>query len=319
MTTKRWIFIALMLLLLVGCSDDSVEGTPIAPRVPEEDVEPSPTPLPTGLFIRADGVLQAARPVLLLGFESGGKLHKVHVQAGDPVREGDVLAELEEAEPIDSYQAAVTSAELTVLVAQQSLDDLYTNAALNEAEARQAISSAQQVLDDLAVDIPIQQSEALQAIADAQEAVKEAEFHLNSLDVAATETSIIAAQSDVTLAAEALERAETAYAPYRDKPDNNLNKAYYGGAWADAQQAYDAAVRRLNALLGSASDLVRAQKEAELAVAQARLAQAQATYDALSDGIPPADLALAEARLVAAQAAYDALKEGIDPDQSSDR
>jgi multidrug resistance efflux pump len=168
-------------------------------------------------------------------------------------------------------------------------------------------------LDALAVDIPIQQSEALQAIADAQEAVRRAEYRLNSLDAPATEASVTAAQSDVTLAAQALERAEKAYEPYRSKPQGNLNKAYYGAAWADAQQAYDAAVRRLNALTGSASDLVRAQKEADLAVAQAQLAQAQATYDALSSGIPPADLAVAEAQLAHAQAAYDFLEKGIDP------
>jgi hypothetical protein len=44
-----------------------------------------------------------------------------------------------------------------------------------------------------------------------------------------------------------------------------------------------------------------AQKEAELAVVQAQLAQAQAIYDALANGIPLADLALAEAQSAAAQ------------------
>jgi len=202
-----------------------------------------------------------------------------------------------------------------VLVAQQSLDHLYTNAALRQAEALQAIASAQQALNVLAVDIPIQQSEALQAIADAQEAVRSAEYQLNSLSAPASEAAITAAQSDVTLAAERLERAEKAYEPYRNKPDSNLNKAYFGAAWADAKSVYDAAVRRLNALTGSASDLTVAQKEAELAVAQAQLAQAQATYAALADGIPPADLAVAEAQLSIAQAAYDTLEEGIDPDE----
>jgi HlyD family secretion protein len=167
----------------------------------------------------------------------------------------------------------------------------------------------------LAVDTPIQQSEALRAIADAREAVRSAEYQLNSLDAQASEAAVTAVQSDVTLAAERLEQAEKAYKPYRDKPDGNLNKAYFGAAWADAKSVYDAAVRRLNALTGGASDLSVAQKEAELAVAQAQLAQAQATYDALAAGIPPADLALAEAQLIAAQAAYNALQDGVDPDE----
>jgi multidrug efflux pump subunit AcrA (membrane-fusion protein) len=315
MNTKHWIAFIIMIVLLVGCSGEPAETEPSITSTAVGNIEPSPTPVRTGVTILADGSVQTAHPVLPLGFEIGGKLTKVQVQAGDQVNEGDVLAQLEEAESLETYQAAVASAELSVLVAQQSLDHLYTNAALRQAEALQAITSAQQALDALAVDIPIQQSEALQAIADAQEAVRSAEYQLNSLSAEASEASITAAQSDVTLAAERLERAEKAYDPYRNKPDNNLNKAYFGAAWADAKSVYDAAVRRLNALTGSASDLTVAQKEAELAVAQAQLVQAQATYDSLAEGIPPADLAVAEAQLAVAQAAYDVLKDGVDPDE----
>lgn len=304
-----------MTLFLVACGGEGVERNPVATPTPVESSLPTATEVRTGVIIHAEGIVQAAQPVLPLGFEIGGDLLTVHVRAGDFVQEGDVLAQLKEAESIDSYQAAVTSAELSVLIAQQSLDDLYTHAALRQAEALQAIASAQQSLDALTIDVPIQQSEALQAIADAQEAVRSAEYQLNSLSAEASEASITAAQSDVTLAAERLEQAEKAYDPYRNKPDDNLNKAYFGAAWADAQSVYDAAVRRLNALTGSASDLTVAQKEAELAVSQAQLVQAQATYAALAAGIPPADLAVAEAQLAGAQAAYEALENGIDPDE----
>ena len=73
----------------------------------------------------------------------------------------------------------------------------------------------------------------------------------NSSSYTPSEASLTAAQADVTFAAEALEEAEEAYEPYRNKSDNNLNKAYYGAVWADAQIAYDAAVRQLNALTGA--------------------------------------------------------------------
>ncbi len=263
MNMKRWILLVITLLFLVACEGQPVQVEPSATPIPDENIAPSPTPVHTGVTILADGLVQAAHPKLPLGFEMGGKLMEVQVGAGDLVQEGDVLAQLEEADSLDSYQAAVISAQLSVLMAKQSLDDLYTNAALRGAEALREIASAQNELDALAVDTPIQQSEALQAIADAQEAVRSAEYRLNSLGVEASEASITAAQSDVTLAAERLERAEKAYKPYRNKPDNNLNKAYFGGAWADAQSAYDAAVRRLNSLTGSPTDLVLAQKEAE--------------------------------------------------------
>ena len=316
MNKKHWIILGIILVFLVACeAGPDVVAEPNHTPTPEASSLPTPTPVRTGITILADGLVQAAGPEMPLGFEMGGKLIEIHVQAGDLVQEGDILAQLEEADSLDSYQAAVTSAELSVLIAQQSLDDLYANAALQGAEALQAIASAQNAIDDLAVDTPIQQSEALQAIADAQEAVRAAEYRLNSLGAQASEASITAAQSDVTLAAERLERAEKAYKPYRAKPDNNLNKAYFGGAWADAQSAYDAALRRLNSLTGSPTDIVQAQKEAELAVAQAQLARAQASYDGLAAGIPPVDLALAKAQLAAAQAAYDALESGVDPDE----
>jgi len=315
MNTKRWIVLALLLLLLVACAGEPQEEPIDQKPTLEEPGQPTPTAIRSSITIMADGVVQAAQPGLPLGFEIGGKLTEVHVQAGDQVDEGQVLARLAEAESLDSYQAAVASAELSVLVAQQSLDNLYTNAALRQAEALQAIATAQQALNALAVDVPIQQSEALQAIADAQEAVRSAEYQLDSLSAEASEASVTAAQADVTLTKERLERAEKAYDPYRNKPDGNLNKAYFGAAWADAKSVYDAAVRRLNALTGSASDLTVAQKQAELAVAQAQLAQAQAAYDLLAAGIPPTDLAVAEAQLTAAQAAYNVLEDGIDPDE----
>ena len=239
-----------------------------------------------------------------------GLVEAVHVRPGEAVQAGDVLVQLGGREQIE---ANVVAAEITLLEAQRAVDHIIANAALREAESLQVIWAAQQTLDALAVNAPIQQSEALQAITTAQEAVSAAEYRLNSLGAPATEASLTAAQAEVTLAGQALERAEAAYAPYRNKSDSNLNKAHFGAAWAAAQQNYDAAVRRQNGLTGSPSDLSRAQKEAKLAVAQAQLVQAQATYEALSVGINPAELAVAEAKLAQAQTAYAVLEEGIDP------
>lgn len=73
----------------------------------------------------------------------------------------------------------------------------------------------------------------------------------NSLGATASEASLTAARSDVTFAAQALAQAEAAYDPYRNKPEGNINKAYYGAVWANAQMTYDTAVRQLNSLTGS--------------------------------------------------------------------
>lgn len=239
-----------------------------------------------------------------------GPIAEINVRPGESVTSGQVLARIGGQEALE---AELAEAEIAVLEAQQALDAIYTNAGLHQAEAQQAISDAQQALDALAVDAPVQQAEAMDAIANAQQAVLDAEYQLSSLTAPADEASLAAAKSDVTLLKERLVKAEKAYAPYRSKPDSNLNKARTGGLWADAKQAYDAAVRQLNSLTGTATDLVRAKAEAGFALAQAQLAQAQATYDALQEGVDPVSLAIAEAELELAQMAYDTLEEGIDP------
>jgi multidrug efflux pump subunit AcrA (membrane-fusion protein) len=133
------------------------------------------------------------------------------------------------------------------------------------------------VLDDttLAQELPLRQAQAEQALLLAQENIQDAESRLASLDTPATEAAITAARANVTMAAERLEQAERDYQPYRSRPEGNVAKAYYGSLWAEAQQDYEAAVRYLNALLGTPSDQARTELEAELAVAQAQLAQAE--------------------------------------------
>jgi len=74
----------------------------------------------------------------------------------------------------------------------------------------------------------------------------------NSTSYTPSEASLTAAQANVTFAGQELAQAEATYAPYRNKPDGNLNKAAFGAAWAAAQQVYDTAVAQLNALTGTA-------------------------------------------------------------------
>jgi multidrug efflux pump subunit AcrA (membrane-fusion protein) len=314
---KRWQIYLLSLIALaviIGAGYFGFQGTiPFA----QKDT-PVPMEIPPTVAVTQGEVQQTIiTPGQLVNYQTidipagtTGLVEAVNVRPGEAVLAGDVLVQMGGQEQL---QANLAAAEIATLEAQGTVDDIFANAALHQAEALQVISSAQQTLNTLAVGAPIQQSEALQAINEAREEVQMAEYHLNSFGSPASEATLTAAQSTVTLLARDLTQAENAYAPYRDKPDGNLNKAYYGATWAAAHQAYDAAVRNLNALTSSPSDLSQAQAEAELAAAQAQLAQAQATYDALIGGINPPELAVAEAELVLAQAAFNALEDGIDP------
>ena len=239
--------------------------------------------------------------------EISGEIEAVHVRPGDTVKAGDVLVEIGGREQLE---ANVVAARIALLKAQSRLDELHANADLREAEALQAISDAQRALDDLSINAPIQQSEALQAVASAQKVVRNAEYRLSILG--ATEAALTTAQADVTLATQRLINAESDLAPHRDKPDDNYDRAIFGAAWAAAKRDYDAAVNHLNALKYP-SALTRTQREAELEVAQAQLAQAEATYAGLTGGIDPEELGVAEAKLALAGTTYAKLEDGVDP------
>jgi len=117
MNTKHWILLAMMLGLLVGCAQEPAEVGPNTTPTPEKITAPSPAPVPAGVTILADGVVQLVQPALPLAFETGGKLLAVHVQAGDRVQAGDLIATLDD----EALQEAVTSAELAVAQAENSL------------------------------------------------------------------------------------------------------------------------------------------------------------------------------------------------------
>ena len=206
--------------------------------------------------------MQAVQPVLPLSFETSGKLLEIHVQPGDLVQAGDLIATLDDA----ALQDAIAQAELQV------------------DQAKNNLAQAQQTLTSLQADLPLRQAEAQQTLTVAQENVRLAEAHISGLDAPASEAAITQAQADLLFASDRLKKAEEAYEPYRNKPDTNFNKAIFGTAWADAQLAYDAALRHYNALTGTASALTRAQLEADLAVAQAQLEQAQTNLDNLLNG-----------------------------------
>ena len=263
MNIKHWILLIILIIFLTGCGNQPVEITP-GPTIAVEATKESPqtTEVSNSVTILAEGVIQAVQPVLSLSFEASGKLLEIHVQPGDLVEAGDLIATLDDT----TLQDAIAQAELQL------------------AQSENSLAQAQQTLISLQADLPLRQAEAQQTLTVAQENVRLAEARLNGLDAPASEAAITQAQADVLFATQRLEKAEKAYEPYRDKPDTNVNKAIFGTAWADAKLAYDAAVRRLNALTGTASELTRAQLEADLAVAQAQLTQAQTNLDNLLSG-----------------------------------
>ena len=261
--TKRWILLAMM-FLLVGCAQDPAQVEPSPTPIPDEDIATSPTPLRTGVTILADGVVQARQPALPLASETGGILLAVHVQPGDQVQEGDVLAEL--------GGAAVTSTELSVIQTQKSLDDLYLYADLVTAQAALNLATAQDELDKAERTRTVQQE-----------------------GNRASQATTNAAAAQLEIAKEARDRANEMFNHHPE--DRTLQIEY-----ANAQRNYTSALANWNWYTGNPTETQQAILDAEVALARARFEAAQVEYERVKDGPDPNDIALTELQLAEAQA-----------------
>jgi len=274
-----------------------------------------------------------------VAIEVGGRIEEVLAKEGDTVQAGEVLIRFEDemlqaqylqaeaalyqaqanyqliaAQPLaEQRQVGISAAQLELLSAQQALKNLNENADLARANTQQALEETEHALEDL-LDPDLQQAIALDSIAKAQKAVDEAQKRVRNLKSTAGQADIDAAEADVILVRDALEKAEEDYKPYADKPENNLSRANYQARLAAAQQVYDAAVRRLNAVSGTGSIVDIALAEADLATTEAQLEQDRREYIRVQDGPSPADVAVLEAQIEALKRDLAALEDGPDPD-----
>ncbi len=247
-----------------------------------------------------------------IGFEESGTFSELLVKVGDKVQAGQVLARLQTDKTEEQVALAIADAELSLLIAQQALDDIFANSELNAAQALIDVEDAQQALEDLQ-DIDLRQAQALQAIAEAETAVKAAQQVYNSVRLPAGDNTIATAKAELVLAEKKLKDQQEKFDDYINKPDTDLEKASQQLKLSQVQSAYDSALRYYNAVTGTGSELDLESSAADLAAAQAVLAAAQRDWDRIKDGPTPGDIALAQANLAVAQARFETLKDGADP------
>ncbi|MEJ2597769.1 MAG: efflux RND transporter periplasmic adaptor subunit [Anaerolineales bacterium] len=276
MKTKSTLILSLLLitgLLISGCQ--AISGT-------SQQAESTPLPVVT----QEPGVIAEGKLVPLqyvnLSFNTGGKVETLEVAEGDTVKAGQVIAQLDQRQQL---AAAVDSAQMELINAQQALKDLQDNAGVATADA-------------------------LQKVADQRDAVRDAERALNNLQAGGKQVDINSAQANVVILKDRLDKAWDDYKPYENKPQDDVKRAQFLARYADAQRNYDNAVRLLNNLQGPATEIDSAIAQANLSLAQASLALAEQDYEKVKDGPDPDLLSSAQARekaaesgLVAAQAA----------------
>jgi multidrug resistance efflux pump len=257
------------LLLLTACSQiESITG-----RATEEAEVTEVPVVVADVEIVTEGRLVPAEHVNL-SFKAGGQVAEVLVEEGEQVEAGQVLARLANREQLE---VGVAGAELELLNAEQARQALFENSEVATALAGQAV-------------------------ADARDAVRDAERYKNNLEAGSRQTDIDSARADVILLKDRLDNAREDYQPYEKKEDDNVKRATFLSKLADAQEAYNNAVRLMNNLQGSASELDTAIAEADLAVAQAQLELAEQKYEKVQGGPDPDDLAAVEARIKAGEA-----------------
>jgi len=262
-----------LLLVLNGCS--SLAPQPSPTPEPEAEADFNPVVSATGVVVPAQWVQLSAA--------GAGNVEEVMVREDDRVAQGDTLIHLVGA---DKLQAAITAAELELAAAQHDRDELFKNPELRLAQARQAA-------------------------VDARLAIRDAERRVKNLSTASSQADIDQARAVMLMAKDKLDDAREDYEPYKNKPEDNMTRAALLNRKAQAEQLYDAAVRRLNNLLGVANALDLAEAESDLELGQAQLAKAEREVEIYTDGPDPADVILADARITNAEAQLAAARTAL--------
>ena len=229
--------------------------------------------------LKASGIVEADEVVV--SSEVGARVAEVFAEKGDGVAAGDKLYRLddeflqtERGRLLAAGSQAITGAKLQLLIAEQGLRDLEDDWPIIAAQARLALANATDALDD-------------------------SEKYRNNQQEGqrASETTIKNARAELTLAEKALKGAKSKYDSEPGSRREDAGKASAYKAYAAAQQRYDAALRSYNWYTGHPTGVQQEILDAEVALAEASVADSQAEWEKWKDGPDPAQLELAIANV----------------------
>jgi multidrug resistance efflux pump len=255
--------------------------------------------------LSASGTIEAT--LVSLSSELGGKVLEVLADNGQEVRTGQVLIRLDDT----LYQAQLAQAKSQLALAEANYELVLAGTPVEQRNlalenARLEILSSQQALANLNETGELSAAVVQLEIAQAEKALDQAGKRLDTLHSNSDPADIDAARAAVVIAKDQLDKAQEDFQPYEKKPEDNLVRASLQTRLAEAQKRYDLTVTKLNNLLGEASKTDLNVAEANQALIEAQIADAQRRYKDLQNGPDPDALALAEARLSAARARLQA-------------
>jgi multidrug resistance efflux pump len=238
-------------IILSACTTLTPQATPTEPPILADEFP---------AVVSATGIVVPAQ-WSRLSVPVAGIIEEIVVQEGDLVQDGQLLLRLKGQEDI---QAAISMANFELLSAQAALVDLSSNA-------------------------EISQNRALETIAIFAQQVRDAQYQLDNF-TAPTNQSGLDPFDAFDLMEQNLDQARQAFEPYKNKPSSDPTRQDKKNELDRAQSEYNAAVRRL-------------EYQIQVDVAKANLEKARQDYAIWSQGPKPADVAVAQARLENAQAA----------------
>jgi HlyD family secretion protein len=230
--------------------------------------------------LKASGVVEIME--VSISAEIGGRVSDVFVEEGSAVHAGDPLfsiddeeLQLQRTQVIVGGKAAVVGAELALLQARQALKELNEN-------------------------WPIQAAQYQVELAQARDALKDANYYQSVRQEGhrASSNTIDAAEANLILAEEEVDRAQQVY----DHASGDAGKALALSNLSAAKQLRDSIQRNLNWYLGAPTEIEQAMLEADVALAEARVAEAAQEFEKWKDGPDPDAVALAQANVANAEA-----------------
>jgi HlyD family secretion protein len=221
--------------------------------------------------IGATGTLRSKQTATIY-WTTSGRVGKINKKAGDAVKTGDVIAEIDPT----TYTSQIITAQQELANAKMALQNL-KESTTSTASALQAVVTAQKAYDDAALK---------------RERMNWGRASQDQLDKA---------EADYILAQRSYENAWDLFNRNADRAPEDVVRANALSALAAARQKRDSALANLNWLRGKPEAQELAQADADVLVAKAKLEDAKRTYEKVKNGPSKEDLDAAQAKIDAAQ------------------
>lgn len=229
-------------------------------------------------IIGATGTVRSNQSVSL-AWQTVGVVDQIFPQVGDLVEKDQVLATLKKT----SLQQNVILAEADMLKAQDDMDNLLkSNMPLAQAM--------------------VELANAKQDVEDAQDKVDGISFNR------ATDNLIQQTSAKIDLQKKEVALAEDNYKRFAKRPDGDDDKAAAMLRLTTARDTLDSLIDQYNWYTGRPSEIDIEQYNSDLALAKARLDDAQREVERLSGGAPESDVFAIQARIDAAKSTLDSAK-----------